>query len=120
VRHEFTSTEIVAMAGASEAQVTLAGNVYVAPRQHVAGSLCPTFLAGPLLKRSPLLLVEVLFIDPHTRRSGVFRRGSDRLWVLHPFDADEPVNLQSVDLTLTASAIQAEVPPADEALSVTS
>jgi len=166
VRHEFTGTEIVAMAGASEAHVTLAGNVYLALRQHLAGSPCRTFIvdmrlyveatdaycypdvvvccgladtSDPLVKRSPLLLVEVLspstaacdrgekfaayrslaglrevlFIDPNTRRSELFRRGSDGLWVLHPVEADEPVSLQSVELSITAAALWAEVPPAE-------
>lgn len=87
VRHEFTGTDTVAVAGASEAHVTVALNVAMALRQHLAGGSCRTFIADmrlqfaaadachcpdvmvccsaadtsdSLVKRSPLLRVEVL------------------------------------------------------------
>jgi Uma2 family endonuclease len=87
VRHEFVGGEVFAMAGAGEAHVTVAGNLYVHLRQHLAGSPCRTFItdmklhveaadaffypdvmvtcsavdAGdPLVKRAPVLLAEVL------------------------------------------------------------
>ncbi len=87
VRHEFVGGEVFAMAGAGEAHVTVAGNLYVALRQHLAGTPCRTFItdmklrveaadaffypevmvccsaadaADPLVKRDPGLLVEVL------------------------------------------------------------
>lgn len=73
--------------------------------------------ASALVKREPKLIVEVLspspaaydrgekfaryrriatleelaFIDLDTRRTDVHRKGSDGLWVLHPFDAGETV-----------------------------
>lgn len=59
--------------------------------------------------RSIASLKEVAFIDIHSRRTDVYRRGTDRLWVLHPFDAGDDVTLASVDLTITAAAMFAEV-----------
>ena len=87
VRHKFVGGEVVAMAGAGEAHVTLALNVAMVLRQHLAGTPCRSFItdmklrvdeadacfgpdvmvscsardAGdPLLEREPVLLVEVL------------------------------------------------------------
>jgi Uma2 family endonuclease len=95
VRHEFVRGEVLAMAGAGEAHVTgtgeahvtVAGNVYLALRQHLAGSPCRTFITDmklhvaaadayfypdvlvtcsaldardPLVKREPVLPAEVL------------------------------------------------------------
>ena len=87
VRHEFVAGEVFAMAGAGEAHVTVALNVAMLLRQHLDGTPCRTFItdmklrveaadaffypdvmvtcsaadAGdPLVKRAPVLLVEVL------------------------------------------------------------
>lgn len=59
--------------------------------------------------RSIASLKEVAFIDIHSRRTDVYRRGADDLWVLHPFDAGDDVSLASVNLTITAAALFAEV-----------
>ena len=59
--------------------------------------------------RSIASLKEVAFIDIHSRRTDVYRRGADGLWVLHPFDAGEAVSLASVDLTISAAQLFAEV-----------
>lgn len=164
VRHEFVQGEVFAMAGAGEAHVTVAGNLYGALRRHLHGSPCRTFITGmklrveaadaffypdvmvtcspadaadPLVKREPLLLVEVLspataaydrgdkfvayrrldspseylLVDPDSRRCDLYRRGADGLWVLHPFESGEAVALDSVSLTLAAEALWGEVPP---------
>ena len=87
VRHEFVHGEVFAMAGAGEAHVTVALNVAMQLRQHLAGSPCRTFIidmklrveavdafyypdvmvtcsaadaADAMIKREPTLLVEVL------------------------------------------------------------
>jgi len=95
-----------------------------------------------LIKREPTLIVEVLspstaaydlgakfahyrqiptlreiaFIDLDERRTSVYRKNADGLWVLHPFDAGADVQFASVDLTITATALFADVdetaPPA--------
>jgi Uma2 family endonuclease len=86
-RHEFVRGEMFAMAGAGERHVTVALNVAMALRQHLAGTPCRTFIADmklrveaadayfcpdvmvtcsqrdatdPLIKHEPVLLVEVL------------------------------------------------------------
>ena len=175
-RHDFVDGEVYAMAGADERHVTASGNVYMTLRQHLAGTPCRTFMADmklrpahkgnffypdvmvtcaeadradPLVKREPVLIVEVLspstaaydrgnkfahyrgiaalrevvFIDLDSRRIDVMRRGSDGLFVLHPFERGDDVRLDSVDLTMTAEQIFAEVgepvvgPPAPGAAS---
>jgi Uma2 family endonuclease len=99
----------------------------------------PADRQSPLVKHEPTLIVEVLspstaaydlgskfahyrqlptlreiaFIDLNARRTDVYRRGADGLWVLHSFDAGADVHWASVDLTVTAAALFAEV---DEAL----
>lgn len=91
----------------------------------------------PMAKRDPLLLVEVLspgtaaydrgekfahyrrlpslrevaFVDLDSRRVDVYRRGADGLWVLHPFEPGEAVTLASVELTIPAATLFADVDP---------
>lgn len=167
LRHEFVRGEVFALAGAGERHVTVALNVAMALRQHLAGTPCRTFItdmklrvesvdayfypdvlvtcsprdaADPLVKRDPVLLVEVLspttaafdrgdkfaacrtlpslrevlLIDPDARRCDLFRRqplDGGEAWVLHPSEPAEGLRLDSVDLALTAAALWAEVPP---------
>jgi Uma2 family endonuclease len=86
-KHEFLAGEIFAMVGATKAHITVAGNLFVALRQHLRGSPCSTFVsdlklrvdaadayfypdvlvtcsvkdqADPLIVREPLLVAEVL------------------------------------------------------------
>lgn len=163
VRHEFVAGEVFAMAGAGEAHVTAALNVAMRLRQHLAGTPCRTFItdmklrvdaadavfypdvmvscsaadaADPLVKREPVLLVEVLspataaydrgdkfaayrklpslreylLVDTDSRRCDLYRKGADGLWVLHPFEPGQAVTLASVELELGAAALWDEVP----------
>jgi len=92
-------------------------------------------LENSLVKREPTLIVEVLspstaaydlgakfahyrqiptlreiaFIDVDARRTDVYRKGADGLWVLHSFDAGASVHLASVDLTISAATLFAKV-----------
>lgn len=164
LRHEFVRGEAFAMAGAEERHVMVAGNVYVALRAHLRGTPCRTFItdmklrveaadcffypdvmvtcssvdaADPLIKREPLLVVEVLspstaaydrgdkfaayrllpslsellLVDPDSRRCDLYRKGADGLWVLHPFEPGQAVRLQSVTLDLGVEALWDEVGP---------
>ena len=162
-RHEFVQGEVFAMAGAGEAHVTLALNIAMALRQHLAGTPCRTFISDmklrveaadaffypdvmvscsaadtvdPLVKREPLLLVEVLspstagfdrgdkfaayrllpslreylLVDPQSRRCDVYRLGERGLWTLHPVEPGQGLLLASVALDLSAAGLWAEVP----------
>ncbi len=61
-------------------------------------------------------LQEYLLVDVGALRCDLFRKGADGLWVLHPSNAGEPVQLASVDLTLTPDALWADLePPAEPA-----
>ncbi len=103
----------------------------------------PRDVQDPLIKREPTLIVEVLspstaaydrggkfsayrqlaslqeyvLIDIDTRATDVYRKGSDGLWVLHPFTRDAAVVLASASLTIPASVLFDEVAdqPADTA-----
>ena len=141
------------MAGAEDRHVTATLNVAMALRQHLSGSPCRVYLQdmkvhaeasnaffypdvlvtcsaadrqSPLVKREPVMIVEVLspstaaydrgekfahyrgiaslaeyvLVDLDTRRVDVHRKGSDGLWVLHPFDAGQTVHWASVDVTV--------------------
>lgn len=86
-RHEFIGGEVFAMAGAEDRHVTVALNLAMALRQHLAGTPCRTYMsdmklhvaaaqsyfypdvlvtcsaadhASPLVKTEPSLLIEVL------------------------------------------------------------
>ena len=91
--------------------------------------------ASPLVKTEPLLVVEVLspgsagydrgakfahyrrlhslrevvLVDPDERTADVYRLGADGLWVLHPFACGEAVQLASVDLSIDAARLWADV-----------
>ena len=54
-------------------------------------------------------LQEYALIDIDTRSSDVYRKGADGLWVLHPFSEGESVKFASVDLTITAASLFAEL-----------
>lgn len=45
LRHEFVAGEVFAMAGAEDRHITVAGNLYVALRQHLRGSPCKVYMA---------------------------------------------------------------------------
>lgn len=155
--------ELSSMAGAGEAHVTLTGNVFVALHRHLQSSPCRCYFvdmklrveaadayfypdlmvtcstvdaANPLVKREPVLLVEVLspataaydrgekfaayrllptlreyvLIDPGTRRCDIFRKGEAGLWVLHPFEAGQGLQLASVELEIAGAALWDKVP----------
>ncbi len=86
-RHDYLNGEVFAMAGAEDRHVTVAGNCYMALRQHLSGGPCRTYmsdmrlhvatsnsyfypdvlvtcsaqdLASPLVKTEPKLIIEVL------------------------------------------------------------
>lgn len=161
-RHEFVDGEVFAMAGAGDAHVTVAGNLYMALRQHLKGSPCRTYMSDMRLavaaancyfypdvmvtcsaedhasaqeKREPVLVIEVLsagtegfdrgakftayralaslkeyvLIDVGHRTADVYRKGVDGLWVLHPFERNDVLQLASVDLALPMDDVFAEV-----------
>ena len=49
-KHEYLVGEVFAMAGASEAHVTLAGNVFMALRNHLRGGPCSVFISDMKLR----------------------------------------------------------------------
>ena len=49
-KHEYHDGEVFAMAGASDAHVTVAGNVYMALRNHLRGSPCNVFISDMKLR----------------------------------------------------------------------
>ena len=61
-----------------------------------------------------------MLVDIDTRRTDLYRKGVDALWVLHPFDGGQTVHLASVALSITAETLFAEVePPSTAATGVT-
>ena len=106
-RHDFVLGEVFAMPGAEERHVTAAGKAYFYPDVVVTCSEADR--ASPMIKREPLFIAEVLspgtaahdrgekfahyrqipslhevaFIDVDSRRTDVYRKGGDGLWVLH-------------------------------------
>jgi Uma2 family endonuclease len=54
-------------------------------------------------------LLEYAVIDLDSRCCDVHRKGADGLWVLHPFAADDGMELASVGLRVPAEALFAEV-----------
>jgi Uma2 family endonuclease len=164
IKHEFVRGEVFAMAGGEDRNFTLAGNLYMALRQHLRGGPCRVYgsdvklrveaadcffypdlmvtcsatdAADRFIKREPVLVVEVLspstaafdrgekfaayrqltslaeflLVDIDARRCDLYRKGVDGLWVLHPTQGDDPLQLASVNLTVPAQALWAELEP---------
>lgn len=161
-RHEFVDGEVFARAGAEDHHVTVCLNLAMALRHHLAGTPCRTYMsdmkvhvaaansffypdvvvtcsdadhASRLIKREPVLLVEVLsdstaaydrgtkfslyrqldslreyaVVDIEMRSVDLYRKGHDGLWVLHPFGPGNPVALNSLRLTVSSQDLFAEV-----------
>ncbi len=62
--------------------------------------------------RSLVSLQEYVLVDLDSRSTDCYRLGADGLWVLHPFAREEAVELASVNLTLSAAQLFADVLPA--------
>ena len=56
-------------------------------------------------------LQEYVLVDVGLRTADVYRKGSDGLWVLHPFIGMQAVELTSVALTVPAVELYAEIEP---------
>ena len=163
-RHEFVQGEVFAMAGGEDRNNTVALNIALALRQHLRGGPCRVYAsdvklqvdtadsffypdvmvtcsaadaASRLVKREPLLLVEVLspataafdrgdkfrayraltslaevlLVDVDQQRCDLYRKGTDGLWVLHPSEPGAGVQLASVSLDITGDELWAELEP---------
>lgn len=55
-------------------------------------------------------LLEYLLVDTESRRCDLYRKGDDGLWVLHPVDAGQSLELASVRLEVSPAQLWAEVP----------
>ncbi|MGD9889450.1 MAG: Uma2 family endonuclease [Halothiobacillaceae bacterium] len=152
-KHEYIHGEIYAMAGASDAHVTVSLNIAAALKAHLRGTPCRSFISDMKLrveatdayfypdvfvtcrdtfptrsdiKTDATLIVEVLspstagydrgakfahyrylpslqeylLIDIQTRTADLFRKRDDGLWVLHPYQAKDTLELASIGLSL--------------------
>ena len=54
-------------------------------------------------------LLEYLLVDVDTRRCDLFRKQANGLWVLHPFEPNATVQLDSVALGISGDALWADV-----------
>jgi Uma2 family endonuclease len=164
LKHEFVRGEVFLMTGGADRNYTVALNIAIALRQHLSGTPFRVYgsdvklrveaadcvfhpdlmvtcsaadLADRLIKREPVLVVEVLspstaafdrgdkfadyrqlpslaeylLVDVDCQRCDLYRKGADGLWVLRPSATGESVRLASVDLTLTAEALWADLEP---------
>lgn len=162
IKHEYRQGEIYAMAGASDAHVTITLNLATLLRNHVRGTGCRAYMADMKarieeanifyypdvmvtcderdktpndFKRYPSLIVEVLspttqgfdrgdkFADYRTietlqeyvlinqERVSVecFRRNSEGLWVLYPYQEGADVQFTSVDFRCPIAALYEDV-----------
>jgi Uma2 family endonuclease len=163
VRREFVRGEVFAMAGGEDSNNIVAGNLFIAIRNHLRGTPCRVLVADvklrieaadcffypdimvtcsandaaqPLIKQEAKLVVEVLspstaaydrgdkfaayrllpslqeylLIEPRTRRCEMYRKGPDGLWVLHPSDEGQMLELACLDLKVSAAALWEDVP----------
>lgn len=60
-------------------------------------------------------LAEYLRLDAERQRCELYRKGADGLWVLHPGEAGEGVQLASIDLRVAGDVLWADLEPAAEA-----
>jgi len=166
VKHEFVRGNVSAMAGGEDGNAFIALSIASAARAHLRGTPCRVLIsdvklridaadsffypdvmvtcstadaANRLVKREPLLVVEVLspgtaaydrgekfaayrkiealreyvLVDPRTRRCDVYRKGEDGLWVLHPIEAGQALVLASIACTISPEVLWEDVPPVE-------
>ncbi len=164
LKHEFVRGEVFAMTGGVDRNYTVALNLALALRQHLRGTPCRVYgsdvklrveaadcffypdlmvtcsatdLGQRLIKREPVLVVEVLspstaafdrgekfadyrqlpslaeylMVDVERRRCDLHRKGADGLWVLHPSGPEDAVRLASLDLVVEAAELWADLEP---------
>jgi Uma2 family endonuclease len=164
LKHEFLQGEVYLMAGGEDRNATVAGNLYIALRAHLRSTPCRAYgsdvklrveatdayfypdvmvtcstadLTDRLIKREPMLVVEVLspstagydrgrkfaayrglpslveylLVDVDQQRCDLFRRNAEDLWVLHPCEPGEALSLASVDLVIEATDLWADLEP---------
>ena len=164
IKHEFIRGEVFAMTGGVDRNYTVALNLAIALRQHLRGTPCRVYgsdvklrveaadcffypdlmvtcsaadLASRLIKREPVLVVEVLspstaafdrgekfadyrqlpslseylMVDVERRHCDLHRKGADGLWVLHPSGPGDAVRLASLDLVVEAAEPWADLEP---------
>ncbi len=165
-RHEFMRGEVFAMAGGTDLHNEVSGNLYVMLRRHLRGSPCRAYMGDVkvrveaancsfypdvlvtcaendrtdrYLKRSPLLVIEVLspttavfdlgdkfaayrkldslreyvLVDPERVRVQIYR-WQDGQWIVDSAGPGERLRLESIDLECPVEAIYEDlsVPPA--------
>ena len=156
-RHEFIRGEVFAMAGGTDVHNEAAGNLYVLLHQHLRGSPCRVFMADVkvrveaadcgfypdllvtcaesdradrLVKRAPILIIEVLspstasfdlgdkfaayrqldslqeyaLVDPGRMRIEIYRRRENQWW-LDSAGPGERLHLASIDLDCPVEAV---------------
>lgn len=169
IKHEFVRGEVFMMTGGADRNYTVALNLAMALRNHLRGSPCRVYgsdvklrveaadsyfypdlmvtcsatdAADRLIKREPVLVVEVLspstaaydrgdkfasyrqlpslgeylLVDVDSRRCDLFRKlEADGLWVLHPSASGEGIELKSVALVISGDALWADLEPTADA-----
>ena len=166
-RYEFVRGEVFMMTGGRDRNNSVMLNLAIALRQHLRGSPCRVYandiklrveaancyfypdlmvtcsstdLGDRLIKREPVLVVEVLspstaafdrgdkfadyrqlpalaeylLVDVDRLRCDLYRKGADGLWVLHPVDETQTLHLASVSLDIAPDALWADLEPAGD------
>lgn len=166
IRHEFVRGEVFAMTGATDLHNEVSGNLYTLLRRHLRGTPCRVFMADVkvrvetadcgfypdllvtcaesdradrYVKRSPLLVVEVLsastaafdvgdkfaayrqldslreyvLVDQERVRVQIYRR-LDNQWLVDSVGPGERLRLESIDLECPVEAVYEDLsePPA--------
>ncbi|XFA73863.1 Uma2 family endonuclease [Thermosynechococcaceae cyanobacterium Okahandja] len=78
VKHEYLNGEIVAMAGASDAHVTIAGNIFSLLRAHLRGTGCRVYIADMKVRldeRNCFFYPDVFVTcDPRDQETSIYKR----------------------------------------------
>jgi len=137
-KHEFVAGEVFAMAGASDAHVTIRGNVFAELRQQLRGTPCRVYIADMKLRveradaffllspstsaydrglkfafyRQLPSLREYLLIDTERVAIELYRReGKD--WRYWPLTGGETIELASIGLQLPVDMLYEDAWPAN-------
>jgi Uma2 family endonuclease len=99
IKHEYIDGQIFAMTEASDAHVTIAGNLFALLREHVRGS-------GYRADYQHLeTLQEYVLISQKRQRVECFRRNEEGLWVLRSYTPGSEIYLSSVDFHIGLDAV---------------
>src|ERR1041384_6979391 len=124
VRREYVAGQIYAMAGASDAHNTIAGNFFAALRSKLRGGPCRVYVSDMkvrveavnalyypdvVVSRDPEDNGEYVRATQHEMKVEIYRLDPRGNWWLEPYSPDDSFKLESVDMEVAVKDLYEDV-----------